>query len=218
MQEALMTRSSVHAQRVLLHALLGFAWIFAVGIAKSAEQPKEADESAKLLAEQVCASCHGPRGLSTLEDIPILASQKDVYIAAKLWQFRNQSLRRPEQHLDLLGIALLDDATVESLARYFASQPAPPSVARDVAAVEAGGAIFSRGIANKGVAACAVCHGVNAQGFGIVPRLAGQHARYVERQLRVIQLQLRKTRVMHGIVNDLSLDEIQAVAAFVQSK
>ena len=213
-----MTASSVSARSVLFCASLVLAFVVAAGDGSAAERPKGADESAQLLAEQVCASCHGPRGLSTLQDIPILASQKDVYIAAKLWQFRNQSLRRPEQHLDLLGIVLIDDATVESLAHYFATQPAPPPIARDAALVEQGRVIFNRGVAEKGIGACAMCHGANAEGLWIVPRLAGQHARYVERQMRVIQLQLRKTRVMHGAINGLSPDEIVAVAAFVQSK
>lgn len=212
-----MTRSCFSTQGALLLAVLCLLSL-AAGVVRAADPAGEANESAKLFAEQVCASCHGPRGVSAIEDIPNLAAQKDVYTAAKLWQFRSQSLRKPEQHLDLLGIVLIDDATVEKLARYFASQPAPAPVAHDTAAIEAGSAIFNRGIPEKGVAACAACHGVKAEGLGIVPRLAGQHARYVERQLRVIQLQLRKSRVMHGVVTDLSLDEIKAVAAFVQSK
>jgi len=213
-----MAASSDRAGRVPLRITLGLAFFVVAGVASSSEQSKEADESAKLLAEQVCAACHGPRGVNTLPEIPNLAAQRDIYIAAKLWQFRNRSLRRPEQHLDLLGVALIDDATVESLARYFASQPAPPPVPRDAAVIQAGSAVFNRGIADRGVVPCATCHGANAEGFWIVPRLAGQHARYVERQLKMIQLQLRKTRVMHGAVNGLSLDEIRAVAAFVESK
>jgi cytochrome c553 len=184
----------------------------------AADPSKEADESAKHLAEQVCAACHGQRGLSTLQEIPSLAGQTRVYIAAKLWQFRSQALRRPDQHADLLGVALMDDATVEGLARYFEGQPGPPPVTSDPAAVESGSRIFNEGIEHKGVAACAACHGTDAQGFWITPRLAGQHARYVERQLKEIQLQLRHTRVMHGAVKNLSLEEIKAVAAFVQSK
>lgn len=185
-----------------------------------ADEAKEIDESAKILAEQVCAACHGSHGQgdSALPEIPSLAAQTRVYLSAKLRQLRNQSLRRPERHLDLLGIVLNDDATIDALAHYFANQPPPPPVARNTAAIEAGSEIFSKGIEAKGVAACSVCHGSNAEGFWIVPRLAGQHSHYVERQLKEIQLQLRNTPVMHGMVKNLSLDEIKEVAAFVQSK
>ena len=197
---------------------LSLGFCLAAGNLAAADQVKEQDESAKLLAEQVCATCHGPRGLSTFQEIPSLAAQTHVYVAAKLRQFRNQSLRRPERHLDLLGIALIDDATVDALALYFSAQPAPPAVARDAKLIDAGSKIFNKGIEDKGVAACAVCHGSNAEGFWVVPRLAGQHSRYVERQLKEIQLRLRNTPVMHGMVKNLSLDEIKAVAAYVESK
>ena len=211
-------RSSTSTQKWCCACILGFGSLLAMSAGTAADAPKEADESAKLLAEQVCATCHGQRGLSTFQEVPSLAAQTQVYIAAKLWQFRSQSERRPEQHSNLLGAALMDDATVEALARYFAGQPGPPPVTRDVAAVESGSKIFSEGIEHKGVAACSACHGANAQGFWIAPRLAGQHAPYVERQLKTIQLQLRRTRVMHGVVKNLSPEEIKAVAAFVQSK
>ena len=50
------------------------------------------------------------------------------------------------------------------------------------------------------------------------PRLAGQHAKYVIKQLNYIQSLVRAAPVMHGIVKDLTSAEIQAVAAYVQSR
>ena len=50
------------------------------------------------------------------------------------------------------------------------------------------------------------------------PRLAGQHAKVVYRQIEFIQGLVRKAPVMHGIVKDLTPSEIQAVAAYVQAK
>ncbi len=52
----------------------------------------------------------------------------------------------------------------------------------------------------------------------IFPRLAGQHAAYLARQLQAIQTQLRASPVMHGIIQDLKPEEMKAVAAFLQSK
>lgn len=206
------------ATKTFARIVLSLNLCLVAGDLAAADQARELDESAKLLAEQVCAACHGPRGQSTFPEIPSLAAQTQVYLAAKLRQFRNQSLRRPERHLDLLGIALIDDATIEALAHYFAQQPPPSPVTRNATAIEAGSKIFSNGIEAEDVPACSVCHGGSAEGFWIVPRLAGQNARYVERQLKEIQLQLRNTPVMHGMAKNLSLDEIKAVAAFVQSK
>ena len=217
MRDAIMRSFSVFAPKALLGFVLGSSVFLAAGAVSAADRARDADDSAKLLAEQVCPGCHGPHGVNTLQEIPNIAAQTDVYIAAKLWQFRSQALRKPEPHFDLLGAALMDDATVESLARYFAGQPAPAPVARDAAILETGSGIYNKGT-DQGVAPCATCHGTRAEGLGIVPRLAGQHARYVERQLRSIQLRLRNTRVMHGAVKDLSPEDIRAVAAYVQSR
>jgi cytochrome c553 len=50
------------------------------------------------------------------------------------------------------------------------------------------------------------------------PRLAGQHAKYIVKQLNYIQSLVRAAPVMHGIVKDLTPAEIVAVATYVQSK
>jgi cytochrome c553 len=49
------------------------------------------------------------------------------------------------------------------------------------------------------------------------PRLAGQHAPYLLKQLLVIQNALRNAPVMHGVVKELTRDQIQAVAAYLES-
>jgi hypothetical protein len=60
--------------------------------------------------------------------------------------------------------------------------------------------------------------GFGSAGTGDFPRLAGQHAKYVIKQLNYIQSLVRTAPVMHGIVKDLTSDEIRAVAAYLQSK
>ena len=46
---------------------------------------------------------------------------------------------------------------------------------------------------------------------------AGQHAEYLVRQISVIQIQLRDSQVMHGIVRQLSGDEKNALAIYLES-
>jgi cytochrome c553 len=65
--------------------------------------------------------------------------------------------------------------------------------------------------------ACASCHGNAAQGNAIFPRLAGQHAAYVVRQLEVIQRQFRDSPIMHGVIKEIDADGMKAVAEYVQS-
>jgi cytochrome c553 len=77
--------------------------------------------------------------------------------------------------------------------------------------------LFDRGVPDRGIPACATCHGAQAKGTNVYPRLAGQHAKYVAKQLNYIQTLVRAAPVMHGIVKDFTPAEIQAVAAYVQS-
>jgi cytochrome c553 len=119
----------------------------------------------------------------------------------------------------MLGmVTLIDDATAEALGRYFARQSPPSGVTGDTALVANGKKLYEQGVPDRSIAACATCHGPNAQGNAIFPRLAGQHAQYVLRQLTVIQSHLRESPVMHGIIKDLKPDEMKAVAAFVESR
>lgn len=51
--------------------------------------------------------------------------------------------------------------------------------------IDAGRAIFDKGLPEQGVPACGGCHGNKAQGQAISPRLAGQHIDYLVKPLRV---------------------------------
>jgi cytochrome c553 len=48
--------------------------------------------------------------------------------------------------------------------------------------------------------------------------LAGQHAAYVVRQLEVIQHKFRDSPIMHGVIKNLTADEMKSIAQYVQSE
>ena len=77
--------------------------------------------------------------------------------------------------------------------------------------------IFVEGVPGRQIPACASCHGAQAQGNGPFPRLAGQHAPYLLRQLLVIQSVLRTAPVMHGVIKDLTKPQMEAVVAYLES-
>ncbi len=186
---------------------------------QAAEPASQAAEAAEKLATQVCSSCHGAGGNSASPTFPKLAAQQKPYLVAQIKAFREKTRGEQEAHDYMLGMTtLIDDATADALGDYFSRQPSPPPVSGDAALVAQGRKLFEQGIPERGVAACATCHGPGALGSGIFPRLAGQHAEYVLRQLNVIQTRLRQSPVMHGIIKDLKPAEMRAVAAFVQSK
>lgn len=82
--------------------------------------------------------------------------------------------------------------------------------------------VFAAGDANSGqakAAICAACHG--ADGNSIIPmwpKLAGQHAAYLERQLGLIKSGDRPVPEMAGIVISLTEQDMADVAAYFSSQ
>ncbi len=114
--------------------------------------------------------------------------------------------------------ASLEDSTIEALAAYYAVQTAVgASVASDGASVARGREIYEKGIEAAGVPACSACHGPDAHGIADFPRLAGQHAQYVMKQLASFQNNMRNVAVMHGVAQALKVDEMRSVAVFLET-
>jgi cytochrome c553 len=170
-------------------------------------------------AVNLCSTCHGPRGISTSPEFPILAAQRPGYLIAQIENFQHKTREEKAAHDFMYGIAgnLLDPKLVASIADYYAKQPPAAGRTGDQAQIALGKKLYETGLPDRGVPPCASCHGSDAKGVADFPRLAGQHAKYVQRQLEYIQGLVRKAPVMHGIVKDLTPVEIDALAAYVQS-
>ena len=181
--------------------------------------PPDIQKAAEEKAVNLCSTCHGPRGITTSSEFPILAAQRKGYLAAQIDAFRKQTRAEKDAHDFMWGIAgRLDEKIINGIAAYYAAQPRAPGRTDDPALVAKGKELFDKGLLDRGIPACASCHGANGEGIADFPRLAGQHAKYVAKQLTYIQTLTRAAPVMHGIVKDLTPDEIQAVAAYVRSK
>lgn len=204
-------------RRTLVALLLGLAGI-APGGATAADADAPAPEDAAKIAEQICASCHGPGGASTSPIYPVLAGQHEEYLTAQLRAFKERTRSDPEAHNYMWTMAtLVNDSMISVLSHYYAGQPTVPGVPGDPADVAAGKALFEKGIPARGTMACSNCHGRNAEGHWVFPRLAGQRSQYVFRQLQVIQGHLRESPVMHGIVKDLKPEEMRQLGVYLQS-
>ena len=177
-------------------------------------------QAAVKLAESLCGSCHGPEGRGDNPRIPRLAAQQRAYLEVQLKAFRSQSRNDPAAHEYMWGVAsTLDDDIVAALAEYFAAQaPAAVTAPTDAKVAAAGKQLFEKGSPDRGVPPCTGCHGQNAEGMAVFPRLAGQHGEYLYIQLKLIQNKLRDSPVMHGLIKQLSGDEITAIATYLQSK
>ncbi len=189
----------------------------AAGTVRAQDVP--GDQETARRAIHVCAACHGDNGISTKKAVPSLAGQMPQYFIAQLRDFRSQTRAENGSQAYMWGIsALLDDATITTLAAYYAKQPAAPGKTLDAALVKQGKALYAKGVPAKGVRPCAQCHGDAAEGAAGFPRLAGQRSDYVEAQLRLFRGRLRPHGViMKDEVQALTPAQDKAVAAFVHS-
>ncbi len=165
-----------------------------------------------------CTTCHGTNGNSVAPTFPNLAAQTAPYIEAQLHAFKDQSRGDPDAQAYMWGMASqLSDSTISGIAAYYAAQAAPTGKAGDPALIAQGKRLFEEGVPARQIPPCASCHGKSGAGQVVFPRLAGQHAPYLLKQILVIQSALRNAPVMHGIVKDLTKDQIQAVVAYLES-
>lgn len=191
----------------------------AVATARAQDNATEIQKAAEEKAVNLCSTCHGPRGISTSPEFPILAAQHKNYLEAQIDAFRKKTRAEKDAHDFMWGIAgNLDPTIIAGIAAYYAAQPPARGHSDDPALVAKGKELFDKGLPERGVPACMACHGTDATGRDDFPRLAGQHAKYVIKQLNYIQSLVRTAPVMHGIVKDLTPNEMQALAAYVQSK
>jgi cytochrome c553 len=176
----------------------------------------------KVLALQVCGNCHGADGNSVSPNFPNLAAQTEPYIVEQLTSFRKHSRFDPAGFEYMWGLSRhLTDEQIKDLAAYFGSQKVK-SVAYPTGKPElrdAGKAVFTGGVPEKNVPACATCHGPEGLGNQQFPRIASQHADYLVKQLMVFQRTDERPEgaIMKVIVHDLPAENIEQVASYLES-
>lgn len=209
----------MHAVRSMV-AIAALAWLAAAPAAVQAQDMAGSNETARR-ALHVCASCHGEGGRSASPAFPALAGQPAMYTSRQLRDFRAQQRAETDAKAYMWGVsALLDDPTIDALAEYYAGQQPLAGRHRKVpaATLSLGRQIFEAGIPKEGIRACASCHGDKAEGAAGFPRLAGQHAAYLESQIKLFGTRLRPHGVlMKAETANMTPARTKAVAAYLQS-
>ncbi len=196
--------------------------------------------SGNTLAQQVCSICHGnignnTNGNSVNPTFPILAGQQPEYLAAEMREFHDHT-RKDKAGQDMMwGIARdFTPEQIKQLAEFFSKQtplPNPAAATSDPAMVAAGEKIFNEGILEKAVPPCMACHGSKAEGNGPIPRLAGQHADYLYKQLLAYDSDSREVEMhepesqlerptgvaMEGVAHGLTDTQKHEVTTYLQS-
>jgi len=202
----------------LTRLALGLAILCAAASATAQVDKAATDDAARKIASTVCASCHGPAGVGTSPVFPRLAGQTEMYLAAQLRAFKNKTRGEQDAHDYMWGMAtLLEDPMIDGLARYYSAQKPGPGIAGDAKLIARGKTLFEKGDPAQEIMACSQCHGPRAEGNTIFPRLAGQRAAYVVRQIDAIQKRSRESPVMHGVIKEMDAETMRSVAEYVQS-
>jgi cytochrome c553 len=169
-----------------------------------------------------CASCHGAAGNSTIAVNPKLSAQIEAYTHKQLVDFTTPNRANPVMST---YSKMLSDDEKKNIAAYLAAQTPKQGAAKNKDIVELGKKIYRGGIASKGVAACASCHGANGGGIpSQFPRLAGQHQDYTVAQLQAFKgASVSKPAAgarnnsaqMVTLASRMSEDEMRAVADYI---
>ena len=177
-------------------------------------------DKAKEIATTVCVACHSVDGNSPLPDNPKIAGQVPEYLYKQMLDFSSidgEEAARPSAIMAGMVAGLSDD-DMYSLAHYYAQQTPEHGVAKNDESVEFGRKVWRGGIVEKGVPACAACHGASGSGMPAqYPALAGQHAEYTLSQLQAFRDDGRANdpvEMMRMIALKMTDKEMAAVADY----
>lgn len=196
-----------------------------MGVALAGTAQAGGDAEAGKAKSAVCAACHGADGNSAAGMFPKLAGQGERYVIKQLADMKAGKRNVPQMTAFL---ATLTEQDYADLAAYFAGQKIKLGAAK-ADLVEAGRDIYRAGNAASGVPACSACHGATGAGVAEAgfPALGGQHAEYIEAQLKAFRAAGRgdetgakrdndgDTMPMRGAAARLSDSEIKAVASYI---
>ena len=180
----------------------------------AAVQVQAADEErAAAIVNSLCKVCHGVDGESSSAIYPRLAGQSATYISRQLEDFK--SGKRKGTMNDIA--ANLESDEMVALGKYFSGKPVKAHRASDPDFTAVGKYIYHNGNQWSGVAACSSCHGEEGAGTDELPRIAGQHRRYLVSQLKEFNERERTddNAIMSSIATKLTPMEIEAVARYL---
>ena len=171
-----------------------------------------------------CKTCHGLSGEGHRGAFPMprLAGQQPEYLEAQLKAFIE---RRRENNIMRNVAHVLSPSMLTALSSHFKDlnpKPVDKPVSGEV--VAAGKKIFDDGVPSADVPACSLCHGPEAKGQGVFPRLAGQLHDYMFNKLTNWTKERGQdpkkpddSAMMAPVVHGLTAPQVTAVATYLST-
>lgn len=183
-------------------------WVVLAGLLGSIA-PTIGQQSTKLEEQvQLCAACHGEKGVPQEKTTPIIWGQNLGYQYLQLRDYKNGDRKN---ELMAAVIDQLDRSDLLPLAEYFSRKPWPRNLAepaRKEIALRAARANVAVG--------CTGCHQGQYQGEGTQPRLAGQQIAYLQKTMLETRSGVRANNPgMTTLMKATSEEDIAALAEYL---
>lgn len=175
-------------------------------------------ERGEQLAGEVCAACHGDKGLSQTSTIPSLAGQTSYAIYKQLHDYRTGA----RAHAQMTGVAkALAVNDLASIAAYYAAAGEQYAAIgrRDLSGEPEIIKLAWEGDTRRRIPACMSCHTNGVGGPIETPALLGQNREYMLAQLNAYAGTSRKNDVygrMRDIARRLTPEEREQLARYLQ--
>lgn len=157
---------------------------------------------------QVCAGCHGDKGIPQQKAWPVIWGQQQGYLYLQLRDFKSGARRN-----DIMSpiAQSLERADMMALAQYFSQKPWPdqqqPRADREVAA---------RAQTAINAIVCTSCHQSGFLGDSTQPRLAGQTKDYLQKSMLDFRNRTRDNNPgMTDLMLAISEQDIADIAAYL---
>ncbi len=179
------------------------------------------DAEAGKAKSTTCTACHSVDGNSAINTYPKLAGQSAEYLYKQLTDFKSAAAGGEGRANAVMAgmVAPLSDQDMKDLAVYFSTQEtAPGSTPEDM--IAKGQKLYRAGDAERGLTACTACHLADGSGMPLAgfPKLSGQHAAYVEAQLKAFRSGDRNNDLngmMQDIASKLTDEDIKLLSNYV---
>lgn len=174
---------------------------------------EQGDESRSIGA---CIGCHGKEGKSQVLIYPNLAKQHPEYIAKQLSNFKSKS-RTNNYAMNQFAGAMTEEDIADMAAYLKDPQAVANAKPKKVAVSLADNKDVAAGKAKS--ATCTACHGADGNSpIAIYPKLAGQSAKYIEKQLIEFKNGTRENAVMMPMAAALSAQDMKELAAYYSAQ
>ncbi len=154
-----------------------------------------------------CFTCHGPNGVSDDPQIPVLAGQHMYYTYVQLKDFKAEHRASPVM---IEFVSVLTKEEMRAIATFFSEQPWPGT------GYKADPARARMGEVATVAGQCVQCHRGGYEGNSGTPRLAGQHATYLEKTMLDFKSKARaNSAAKSSLMETYSAEQIFDMAEFL---